>query len=535
MHTLFKKKITETSEPVKARVKGSLPAWLQGTLLRNGPGLFSVGETSYNHWFDGMALLHSFTFKEGDVYYRSKYLRSDTYNKNTRANRIVVSEFGTMAYPDPCQSIFTKVFSYMSHTIPDFTDNCLINIIKYGKDYYTSTETNYFHKIDPNTLETLQKVDYRKYIAVNLATSHPHYDQEGNTYNMGTSIIEMGKPKYTIFKVPSAAEDSAKKPCLKNLEVVCSIPCRSRLAPSYYHSFGMTENYIIFIEQPFKLDILKLATAYYRGVNWASCLKFDADDNTLIHLIDKRTQRPVATKFYTDALVVYHHVNAYEEDGHVVFDIIAYKDSSLYDMFYLANLEQSPERFEAENCLSSAPVCKRYVLPLHSAKDAEIGKNMVKLESTTATAVKNKEGSLCCQPEIHCEGMELPRINYNYNGKKYRYVYACRVEWRPFPTKIGKLDVTTKQMLEWQEDDCWPAEPVFVPAPNAVEEDDGVILSSIVSTNPNKSPFMLILDAKTFKEVARATIDADIHLDLHGYFIPQQGQHPPQEDTSVAR
>lgn len=46
---------------------------------------------------------------------------------------------------------------------------------------------------------------------------------------------------------------------------------------------------------------------------------------------------------------------------------------------------------------------------------------------------------------------------------------------------------------------------------------------------------MLILDAKTFKEVARATIDADIHLDLHGYFIPQQGQHPPQEDTSVAR
>lgn len=52
----------------------------------------------------------------------------------------------------------SRVFSYMSHTIPDFTDNCLINIIKYGKDYYTSTETNYFHKIDPNTLETLQKV-----------------------------------------------------------------------------------------------------------------------------------------------------------------------------------------------------------------------------------------------------------------------------------------------------------------------------------------------------------------------------------------
>lgn len=46
---------------------GSIPPWLQGTLLRNGPGLFSVGNTSYKHWFDGMALIHSFTFKDGKL------------------------------------------------------------------------------------------------------------------------------------------------------------------------------------------------------------------------------------------------------------------------------------------------------------------------------------------------------------------------------------------------------------------------------------------------------------------------------------
>lgn len=49
--------------------------------------------------------------------------------------------------------------------------------------------------------------------------------------------------------------------------------------PSYFHSFGMTENYIVFVEQPFKLDIIKLATAYFRGVTWGSCLKFDKDDS----------------------------------------------------------------------------------------------------------------------------------------------------------------------------------------------------------------------------------------------------------------
>lgn len=50
----------------------------------------------------------------------------------------------------------------------------------------------------------------------------------------------------------------------------------------------------------------------------------------------------------------------------------------------------------------------------------------------------------------------------------------------------------------------------------------GVILSSVVSVNPKKSPFMLVLDAKTLKEIARASIDATVHLDLHGIFIPQE-------------
>lgn len=65
---------------------------------------------------------------------------------------------------------------------------------------------------------------------------------------------------------------------LSKVQQVCSIPFRSTLFPSYFHSFGMSENYIVFVEQPFKLDIVKLATAYFRGVTWGSCLKFDKDD-----------------------------------------------------------------------------------------------------------------------------------------------------------------------------------------------------------------------------------------------------------------
>lgn len=45
-------------------------------------------------------------------------------------------------------------------------------------------------------------MNYRNHIALNLATAHPHYDEQGNTYNMGTAIVALGSPKYVVFKVP---------------------------------------------------------------------------------------------------------------------------------------------------------------------------------------------------------------------------------------------------------------------------------------------------------------------------------------------
>ncbi|KAM7057946.1 beta,beta-carotene 15,15'-dioxygenase [Molossus nigricans] len=518
MDVIFGRNKKEHPEPVKAKVTGKIPAWLRGTLLRNGPGMHTVGETRYNHWFDGLALLHNFTIRDGEVYYRSKYLRSDTYKANIEANRIVVSEFGTMVYSDPRKNIFTRAFSYLSHIIPDFTDNCLINIMKCGEEFYAITETNYIRKINPQTLETLEKVDYRKCVGINVATSHPHYDSAGNVLNIGTSIMDKGKTKYVIFKIPATVPDRTKgKSPLQHMEVLCSLTSRSLLSPSYYHSFGVTENYIVFLEQPYRIDILKMATAYIQGVNWASCLTFHKQDKTYIHIIDQRTGKPVPTKFYTDPMVVFHHVNAYEEDGSLLFDVIAYEDNSLYDYFYLANLKQDIKERSGNNPI---PALKRFAVPLRTDQNAEVGSNLVQLASTTARALKEKDDQVYCQPELLFKGLELPQINYAHNGKRYRYVFAVDVHTSSSPTKILKYDLLTKSILQWEEDYCWLSESLFVPTPGATDEDDGIILSVIISSEPQKPPFLLVLDARSFTELARAYIDADVHPDLHGLFIP---------------
>ncbi|XP_029001361.1 beta,beta-carotene 15,15'-dioxygenase isoform X1 [Betta splendens] len=542
----FPKNAEEAPEPAKAEVKGSIPGWLRGTLLRNGPGIFSVGTTSYNHWFDGLAIMHSFAFKDGEVTHRSRFLRSDTYNSNMSANSIVVSEMGTMAYPDPSKSLLTKAITLFNHTVPDFTDNGASNFIKYGDDYFATSETNYIRKIDPVTLETLDKVDYTKYLPVNLATSHPHYDGEGNAYNMGTSIAEKGKTKYVLFKVPAASEEDRAKnaPALSRVEVLATVPCRTLLSPSYYHSFGMSDHYFVLVEQPFRLDILKMATAYMRGVNWASCLKFSPEDNasvryprvrrsplsappfersplpqTVIHLIDRRTGKEVETRYFAAPMVVYHHVNAFEDAGHVVVDVVAYDDSRLFDMFYL---KRSPEAGGAGAPVFSRPSYRRFALPVRPDKGAAAGGDLVGLTYTTARAVKQKEGRLLCRAEVLGEDFDMPRINPGFSGRRHRFVYGSCIEESSSAVKIGKLDTETKELVYWYEDNCFPSEPVFIPRPNGESEDDGAVVSSVVTLSPDQPGFILVLDGRTLKEVARAHVNAELHKDMHGFFIPQE-------------
>ncbi|XP_033964910.1 beta,beta-carotene 15,15'-dioxygenase-like [Pseudochaenichthys georgianus] len=518
MSTAFSNNAEESPEPRKAEVKGCIPSWLQGTLLRNGPGIFSLGDTSYNHWFDGMAIMNSFAIKDGEVTHRSRFLRGDTYKANMDANRIVVSEMGTMVYPAPSKNFIFKVITFLNHTVPDFTDNGASNFIKYGNDFYATSETNYIRKIDPVTLETLDKVtanDHYTRCSKSLLLQRKVYKLHGLLYFPGH--LRQSGQQMTLLPLTSDKNSSEKwAPALKSSEVVCTVPCRSLLTPSYYHSFGMTDNYFIFIEQPFKLDILKMATAYMRGVNWASCLKFCPDESTLIHLIDRKTCKVLQTKYYTGAMVVYHHVNAFEDDGHVIFDVIAYSDTSLYDMFYLSKLK---EGLQDESY--SKPSYKRFVLPVLSDKDVTVGEDLVKLKYTTASAVKEKEGKLMCQAEVFCKGFELPRINYDFNGKKHRFVYGNCVEESALAKEIAKFDTETKERIFWSEENCLPSEPVFIPRPNAESEDDGVVLVSVINSNPGQLCFILFLDGKTFKEVGRAYVDAKLALDMHGFFIPQ--------------
>lgn len=52
--------------------------------------------------------------------------------------------------------------------------------------------------------------------------------------------------------------------------------------------------------------------------------------------------------------------------------------------------------------------CCFFFFLIYSFQDAEVGSNLVKVSSTTATALKEKDGHVYCQPEVLYEGRKHP-------------------------------------------------------------------------------------------------------------------------------
>ena len=153
--------VNERPEPISAEIRGNLPSWLTGTLIRNGPGRFECGDTSFNHWFDGQGLLHRFHIKDGNVTYCNKFIRSQSYADSLEHGIQSHIEFGTFIPPDPCQNIFQRFFSrFWREELP--FDNTLVNVFTMKDKMYATTEANFIFEIDPKTLDTLKKVDITK-------------------------------------------------------------------------------------------------------------------------------------------------------------------------------------------------------------------------------------------------------------------------------------------------------------------------------------------------------------------------------------
>ena len=83
---------------------------------------------------------------------------------------------------------------------------------------------------------------------------------------------------------------------------------------------------------------------------------------------------------------------------------------------------------------------------------------------------------------------------------------------------IGKYDVRTQTTQTWSQHGQTPGEPIFVAADPTGDEDAGVLLSVVLDGIAGKS-YLLVLDARTMKEVGRAHVDGVVGFGFHGTHV----------------
>ncbi len=459
---------TSLEKEIKAdelKITGKVPGWLCGSLLRTGPAKFETKSQKITHWFDGFAMLHRFSFGKGAVSYANKFLHGDFYKESVSTGKISAAGFAT----DPCRSIF-KRFSSAFFNKP--YDNGNVNITRIADSFLALTETPLPVEFDPKTLESLGVFDFRDNINGQLTTAHPHYDSDSKeSFNY---ITRMGKPShYNLYKIPGGKTER---------KLIISIPAEY---PSYMHSFAVTKNYIVLAQWPYKINPLRLllsAKPFIENFSWTP------KDGTIFIVISKKTSQLVG-RYKAPAFFAFHHVNAYEDGNKIVLDIVSYGDASIIKAFYLDVLGGNfGEKYSS----------------------SQITRFVISLKNKSVDSFVVSDGS-----------PELPRINYEkFNGKKYNYAYAVGLDRKEFINKLFKINVQNGKKKTWQRQSCHPGEPVFVQKPGTEAEDGGVLLS-VVLDSKNKNSFLLVLDAKTLKQIATAAVPHHIPFGFHGSYYQQ--------------
>lgn len=453
-------------EELTLEPEGELPDWLSGSLIRNGPARFEVGGERVDHWFDGLAMLHKLRFADGEVRYTNRFLRTDAFEEVTE-NGTLSNQFATAG------SYLERLRSFLSQP----TDNANVHVARVGGEYVALTETPRRVCIDPGTLSARGDLAYEDDLRGHHVTAHPQHDRRrGETVGYMT---EFGRRnRYHLYRVP---DDRPERVPLASIEVD---------RPAYLHSFALTPAYAVLVEPPYVVNPLRFLLP---GGGFVDQFDWRPERGTRCLVFDRASGERVAAR-RTDAFFFFHTVNAFESEGSVVVDLVAYDDPSIVRNLFMASLdgETATSDARADPPAAAEGVLTRMRVPL--------------------------DGSRVERRALHA-GVELPRVAPSAHMRPYRYAYgqAAQGEGR---SGLVKVDVERGTAREWWEAASYAGEPVFVPAPSENPEDRGVVLSLVLDVEAERSS-LVVLDGETFTEQARASLPHHVPFGFHGDFFPE--------------
>ncbi|KAH7888191.1 carotenoid oxygenase [Phlebopus sp. FC_14] len=521
----------EERVPVELNVSGTIPSYVSGTLYRTGPGGYQVqsekGTTfSVDHWFDGFSQTHRFqVIQSGSstrVLYNSRRSVDPLIESIRKTGNMSGVHFGQKR--DPCISFFKKVMCMFFPEPSPPQDQANIGVTlsvnppglsKIGenkeKDGHASgiqclwakTDAAGLRKIDPETLEPLglaSQAVLHPELTGRLSAAHAKSDPTtGDVFNYN---LTPGRPQvYKIFRVSATTGET------DILATITDAPA------AYLHSSLITQNYFI----------LCVWSGHYSWggakILWEMNMldaigSFDPKKKAFWYVIDRKHGKGVVAKYECEPFFCFHTINAWEEPSptnpsqtDIVADLSIYKNLDVIKRFYYNNIK------------STSPGSLNYVDG--KGKDCEVFLRRWRLPSVDTPSPSAHREALTVHTAEHNHSCDLPVINPRFLTKPARYIYGvCDRGMSTFFDGIVKYDTETRTPTYWSVQGHNPSEPIFVPDPRGAVEDDGVLLSVVLDGRSEKS-YLLVLDAKTMKEVGRASMECAVGFGFHGAYQPE--------------
>ena len=450
-------------------IEGQIPPDLHGTLFRNGPGLLDINGQRVRHPFDGDGMVCAITFQEGRAHFRNRFVKTQGYLEEQEAGKILYrGVFGTQ-----------KVGGWLANLLDTRLKNIAnTNVIYWGGKLLALWEAAEPHRLDPATLETLG-LDYLDGTLKpgSAFAAHPRIDpscalEDGNPCLVNFAIKPGLSTSITIYEL-----DGCGKAVRQHSHAVPGF--------AFIHDFAITPNYCIFFQSAVSFNPLP----YLLGWKGAGeCITVRSDQPSRAIFIPRHGSEPVQI-IPVEAGFIFHHANAFEQDGKLYVDSICYA--------------QLP---------SVEPGADYLAVKFEKLDPGQLWRFQFDLK--TQQVVPQLVDPRCCEfPVVHPARVGRPN--------RYTYMGAAHAPSGNVPLQaILKQDWETGDRLLWSAaPHGFVSEPVFVPRPNSTIEDDGWVLTLVFDGQQERSE-LVILDAPTLQPVARLKLKHHVPYGLHGSFTP---------------
>ena len=462
-----------TNEPLKIS-KGNNINNLNGTLLRNGPGILERGGQWVHHPFDGDGMITSIKFENGQPFLTNRFVKTKGYLEEEKINKFIYrGVFGTQKNGGILNNALDLKFKNIANT----------HVVKLGDEILALWEAAGPHAMDPDSLDTIGLTTLKGVLKPNEAFSaHPKTDLNSNASSelLVTFGVQTG-PKSTIrlMEFNNAGLNSGelifdRKDTFNGF--------------AFLHDFAITTNWAIFLQNAIDFNPLPFVMGQ-RGA--AQCLKSNPNKKAKFFIIPResglfRGQPPLTID--APEGFVFHHVNAFEKDSKIVLDSIFYDDF--------------PSVGPDENFRD---------IDFDKYPEGKLKRSFIDLKKKTCELETLSEQ--CC---------EFAVVNPKNLGLTATFSWMASTSQKlgnaPLQA-IKKINLTSKEEISWSAGPSgFVSEPIMVPSENSSKEDEG-FLFILLWNGERRGSDLVILDAKDLKELAVYELPISIPHGLHGSWV----------------